>query len=109
MLSCIDGVWTGQVSMRIDDKLIAYLEDLSCLTLSNDEKHCLTGDLEKILNYMARLDELNTDGVPECSHTFDVVNNFREDEIQPSFDRELILKNASNRNKEMFIAPRTVE
>ena len=93
----------------MQDKLITYLEDLSNLTLSHDEKQHLTEDIEKILNYIARLGELNTDGVLECCHPFDAVNDFRDDEVTSSFDRELILKNASARNKEMFIAPKTVE
>ena len=95
--------------MRIDDKLISYLEDLSCLTLSNDEKNRLIGDMEKIMNDMSRLGELNTDGVNECTHPFDNVNIFRNDEVRPSFDRELILKNAPVRNDEAFVAPKTVE
>jgi aspartyl-tRNA(Asn)/glutamyl-tRNA(Gln) amidotransferase subunit C len=95
--------------MQIDGSLISYLEDLSCLTLSDGEKSRLTGDLQKILDYMARLSELNTDGVPERSHPFDNVNDFRDDKAFPSLDRELILKNAPVRNDEMFVAPRTVE
>jgi len=95
--------------MQIDDKLIEYLEHLSCLTLSDDEKVRLKGDLDKILSGMAQLSELDTNGVPERSHPFDNVNAFRDDEVQPSFDRELILKNAPDRNNEMFIAPKTVE
>jgi len=92
--------------MQIDEKLIGYLEDLSCLTLSNEEKQRLTGDLREILNGMARLEELNTEGVSERSHPFDNVNAFRDDEARASFDRELILKNAPARNSEMFIAPK---
>lgn len=95
--------------MIIDDKLIAYLENLSCLTLTDAEKERLSGDLEEILNYIERLGELNTDGVPERSHPFDNVNAFRDDMEKASFDRELILKNAPNSNKETFIAPKTVE
>ena len=95
--------------MQVDKKLISYLEDLSCLTLLEDEKNRIAGDLEKILNAFSRLRELNTDGVRERSHPFDNVNAFREDEVRASFDRELILKNSSGRNDEMFIAPKTVE
>ena len=95
--------------MQIDDKLITYLEDLSCLTLSDSEKSRLTGDLQKILDYMARLGELDTAGVSERSHPFDNVNVFRDDEVRPSLDRDLVLKNAPARNDEMFIAPKTVE
>jgi aspartyl/glutamyl-tRNA(Asn/Gln) amidotransferase C subunit len=95
--------------MQIDDKLLAYLEDLSCLTLSANEKTKLTHDLQEILDYMARLGELNTNGVVERSHPFDNVNDFRNDEVRPSFDRALILQNAPVRNDEMIIAPKTVE
>jgi len=95
--------------VEIDEKLIAYLEDLSCLTLSADEKARLTGDLQKILDYMARLGELDTNGVSERSHPFDDVNAFRDDEARPSFERELILRNAPARNDAFTVAPKTVE
>ena len=95
--------------MQVDENLISYLEDLSFLTLSNDEKNQLKKDFENILNGLARLGELNTDGVNERSHPFDNVNVFREDKANPSFGRELILKNAPVRNDEMFVAPRTIE
>jgi aspartyl-tRNA(Asn)/glutamyl-tRNA(Gln) amidotransferase subunit C len=95
--------------MQIDSKLISYLEDLSCLALSDGEKTSLTGDLQKILDYMARLSEIDTSGVPERSHPFDDVNAFRDDEVRASFERELILKNAPVRNDEFTVAPKTVE
>ena len=95
-------------TVTIDDTLIAYLEDLSCLTLAEDEKSRLKKDLDEIINGMARLGELNTEGVPERSHPFDDVNAFRDDIVKNSFNRELILKNAPEKNNEAFIAPKTV-
>ena len=101
--------------MQIDDKLITYLEDLSCLTLSDGEKSRLTADLQKILDYMARLGELDTAGVIERSHpwdccaAYDNVKAFRDDDVRSSFGRDLILKNAPFKNEEMIIAPKTVE
>jgi aspartyl/glutamyl-tRNA(Asn/Gln) amidotransferase C subunit len=95
--------------MQIDDKLLSYLEDLSCLTFSANEKTKLAKDLQEILDYMARLGELDTDGVLERSHPFDNVNDFRDDTVRPSFDRALILQNAPLRNDEAIIAPKTVE
>ena len=97
------------VLTKFDDELIAYLENLSNLTLSEHEKTRLTGDLEAILGGMARLGELDTENTPERSHPFDHVNAFRDDEAQPSLDRALILKNAPASSGEMFIAPKTVE
>ena len=95
--------------MLVDDSLLAYLEDVSCLALSDDEKSRLKGDLEKIIGYMAKLGELDTEGVPERSLPFNNVNAFREDTVVASFDRELILKNAPVKNDEMIIAPKTIE
>jgi len=95
--------------MQIDNNLITYLEDLSCLTLSDGEKLRLAGDLGDILGGMARLGELDTRGVPERSHPFDNVNAFRDDAALDSLDRELILQNAPRRSDEAFIAPKTVE
>ena len=94
--------------MRIDEDLITYLETLSCLTLSENEKQRLKGDLSDILGGMARLRELNTENVPERSHPFDHVNAFREDTVQASFERELILRNAPERDEAFFTAPKTV-
>jgi len=93
--------------MQIDDTLILYLEDLSCLTLSIEERMRLKDDLGDILSHMAHLDELDTENVPERSHPFDDVNAFREDEVTPSFARELLLQNAPKHNGDMFIAPKT--
>ena len=95
--------------MVIDDGLVAYLEDLSLLTFSDDEKVRLKADLEDILGSMARLGGVDTKNVPERSHPFDNVNAFRYDSVQPSFDRELILRNAPNSNGEAFIVPKTVD
>ena len=95
--------------MQVDDKLIRYLEDLSYISLTDEEKLRVAEDLGKILKAMERLNELNTDGVSERSHPFDNVNAFREDKAEASYDRTLILKNAPERNDEMFIAPKTVE
>ena len=95
--------------MQIDDDLILYIEDLSHLTLSKEERARLKADLGNVLSRMARLDELDTDGIPECSHPFDDTNAFREDEVKPSLACELLFKNAPKHNGEMFLAPKTVE
>jgi len=101
--------------MQIDNNLILYLEDLSNLTLSESEKSNLIADLQKILNSFSCLSAFNTDGVPECIQPWDSsassnnVNILRNDEVTPSLDPVLILKNAPVKNEEFFIAPKTVE
>jgi aspartyl-tRNA(Asn)/glutamyl-tRNA(Gln) amidotransferase subunit C len=99
--------------MRIDDKFISDLEDLSCLTLTDSEKSRLTEDLRNILNCVARISELNIEEIPaasdDCDYPLDCVNVFRDDEVHPSLNRELILKNAPVKTDEFFVAPKTVE
>ena len=56
--------------MVIDDKLIQYLEDLSRLHLTEEEKEKSKEELGKILNYVDMLNELDTTGVEEMSHPF---------------------------------------
>ena len=95
--------------MQINLDLISYLEDLSCLTLADSEKQRLCEELKEILSGMALLEELNTENIPERSHPFDNVNSFRDDKVEASFERTLILKNAPQKDNEMFIAPKAVE
>jgi len=94
--------------MQVDNSLISRLEDLSCFTLSDAEKAGLAEDLQKIINGISRICDLNTDGVPAEAFYINA-NSFRDDKALPSFGRELILKNAPVKNEEFFIAPKTLE
>ena len=96
-------------NMNIDDKLIESLENLSRLTLTDDEKEQEKKDLAVLIGYMAKLCELEVDGLPPLSHPFTAVNRFREDEVAQSYDRAQILANAPVKTDEYFIAPKTVE
>lgn len=95
--------------MQIDEQLITYLENLSQLSLENNEKDRISQDLKNILGNMTALSTLDTIGVLEMSHPFDNNNAFRDDVIQQSFTRKDILQNATVKNDEMFIVPKTVE
>ena len=95
--------------MIVDSKLIDYLEELSNLSLSAPEKERLEVDLGNILNLFEKLDEVDTSGAIERSHPFDRVNNFRDDVVRESMERQLILKNAPEHDDETIIAPMTVE
>ena len=92
--------------MDIDEGLICYLEELSCLKLTESEFERIGGDLSKIIGYVDRLKELDTEGVTARSHPFCHVNALRDDVLKASFDRELILKNAPDKNSGMFVARR---
>jgi len=99
--------------MQIDNSLISYLEELSCLTFSDEEKSRITEDLQKTLHGLTCLSELDTTGVPESASPWDTSNDntniFRADEVRPSLDRALLLQNAPVKNEGFFIAPKTVD
>lgn len=95
--------------MTIDDALITYLEDLSRLSLNEAEKSDAKENLAKILTYVDKLAELDTEGVEALSHPFPAVNNFRADEVRPSLEREKILAAAPKQKDGCFQVPKTVE
>jgi len=95
--------------MQINDELITYLEDLSRLRLSKDEEEKAKVDLGKILNYIDKLNELDTINVEAISHPFAFTNNFREDTLTASFERDIILENAPVKKDGCFKVPKTVE
>ena len=95
--------------MVIDDKLITYIEDLSRLRLTDEEKERSKDELTKILAYIDKLNELDTTDVEAISHPFPFTNNFREDEVKPSYDRDLIIKNAAVKKDGCFQVPKTFE
>ena len=99
----------AQRVMVIDDKLIQYLEDLSRLHLTEEEKEKSKEELGKILNYVDMLNELDTTGVEEMSHPFSFTNNFREDEAVNTENREALLANAPEQKDGCFKVPQTVE
>ena len=100
--------------MVIDEKLIKYLEDLSFITLSSEERTRICADLENIIAGMELLSKLDTSSVHEqCLPPVFAKNLFltslRNDHVEPSFPRSEILKNAPQANSETFLVPKTVE
>ena len=69
--------------MKIDAALIEYLENLSRLSLGEDEREQLCADLEGIIGYMNILGQADVGNTPALSHPFAAVNCFREDEVAP--------------------------
>jgi aspartyl-tRNA(Asn)/glutamyl-tRNA(Gln) amidotransferase subunit C len=95
--------------MKITDELIEYIGELSRLELSDDEKEARKTDLTNILDYMDKLNNLDTDGVPEMTHPFNKVNIFREDIVTNEDRREELLRNAPDRKDDFFKVFKTVE
>ncbi|MBO4981010.1 MAG: Asp-tRNA(Asn)/Glu-tRNA(Gln) amidotransferase subunit GatC [Lachnospiraceae bacterium] len=93
----------------IDDATIEYVGILAKLSLSEEEKEQAKKDMGSMLDYIDKLNELDTAGTEPMSHIFPVQNVFREDVVTNGDDSEKMLKNAPEEKDNMFVVPKTVE
>jgi aspartyl-tRNA(Asn)/glutamyl-tRNA(Gln) amidotransferase subunit C len=95
--------------MKIGVKDVEYVARLARLTVSDEEKSEFAVQLNDILTYMDKLNELNTKDVEATSHVVPVKNVLRSDEVRQSLPREPSLGNAPEREKDFYKVPRIIE
>ncbi len=88
---------------------VLHIAALAKLKLSEEEIQLYQQQLSKILQYMERLQEVDTSQVAPLSHVHDVENQWREDVVEPSMPREAALKNAPEHDAAFFIVPRVIK
>lgn len=93
----------------ISDETMEYVGILAKLELSKEEQKATRKDMERMLDYIDKLNELDTAGVEPMSHIFPVYNVFREDVVTNGDDRDNMLKNAPAEKDGTYKVPRTVE
>ena len=93
----------------ISEETIEYLGILAKLELTSEEKERAGKDMEEMLDYIDKLNELDTSGVEPMAHIFPVNNVFREDVVTNGDGREDTLYNAPETKGDMFVAPKTFE
>ncbi len=82
---------------------------LAKLELSAEEKQKLIAQLNRILDYFAKLNELDTTDVPPTSHVLPLKNVFREDMVAPSLSQQETLANAPDQWMGYFKVPKVIE
>jgi len=93
----------------MDDQLISNLEKLARLQLDDEERTALAGDLQKILDMVDRLRQLNTDGVEPLVYLSDSQTTARADEVVGQVTTEAALKNAPSHDDQFFRVPKVIE
>ncbi len=93
----------------ISDETIEYVGILAKLELSDEEKEQAKKDMGSMLDYVDKLNELDTEGVEPMSHVFPVQNVFREDEVANGDDREHMLLNAPEKKDGSYMVPKTFD
>ena len=94
---------------KITDETIDYVGILAKLKLSEQEREDAKADMQKMLDYIDKLNELDTAGVEPMTHVFPVKNVFREDVVVNGDDREQMLANAPEQWDGQYQVPKTVE
>lgn len=93
--------------ITIDD--VSYVAGLARLSFSNEAKAKMAKELEDVLCYMEKLNEVDTSDVEPMMHVLDVSNVFREDVVGESLSREEAFRNAPNTDGEYFLVPRILD
>lgn len=94
--------------MSVTLKDVEHIAELARLKFSKEELENFTHQLNQILEYMDKLNELDTENVEPLSYPVEGNNIFREDELKPSISREEALRNAPDSDDEFFKVPKVI-
>ncbi len=95
--------------MQVNDALIEKLAHLSRLEFNAEEKEEIKGDLEKMIGFFDKLNELDTTGVEPLLHVSENVNILRKDEVKGEIGKEDVFKNAPLHDDEFFKVPKVIK
>ncbi|MFX0101498.1 MAG: Asp-tRNA(Asn)/Glu-tRNA(Gln) amidotransferase subunit GatC [Candidatus Hodarchaeota archaeon] len=93
----------------INEETVQHLADLARIKLSDVEKKEFTKQLSNILDFFSQISELDTENVKPTYHVLELNNVFREDKVRESLSQDQALKNAPEKDKGYFKAPKIVE
>ncbi len=95
--------------MKITKAEVEHVARLARLELSAEETETFTGQMDAILAYVEKLNELDTAGIVPTSHAVPMENAFRGDEVRPSIGTDNALANAPDRVDGFFRVPKVIE
>lgn len=93
----------------IDKAQVKKVAKLARLELTEAELEKFTTQLSAILDYVAKMNELDTENVEPLAHCLPVSNVFRQDVVKPSLGTEKALANAPERDNEFFKVPKILD
>lgn len=95
--------------MEVNDAMIDKLAHLARLKFDEAEKQEIKTDLQRMIVFVEKLNELDLEGVEPLLHMSDEVNVLREDEIKGSVSRSEALKNAPSHDEHFFKVPKVIK
>ena len=94
--------------MEVNDAMIENLSNLARLQFDESEKEEIKKDLQRMITFVEKLNELDTTGVEPLLHMSDSMDVLREDILQGSITREEALKNAPETDGIYFKVPKVI-
>ena len=94
--------------MSVTRKDVEHIAELARLKFNDQELENFTEQLNDILSYVEKLNELDTENVKPLSHPVEGENVFREDKVKPSVERIKALKNSPDSDDEFFKVPKVI-
>jgi aspartyl-tRNA(Asn)/glutamyl-tRNA(Gln) amidotransferase subunit C len=95
--------------MSVSIEEIKKIASLAKLKFSDEEIEKFASQFNEILDYVAKLNQLNTDGVEPLTHPLDLKNVMREDKLKSSIDTKLALSNAPDKDEKYFKVPKVIK
>jgi len=95
--------------MKITREEVEHVARLSRLALEESQIAALTGQMDQLLGYVEKLNELDTDGIVPTAHAVPMENAFRADEVSASIGLEKALLNAPQAEECCFVVPKIIE
>ena len=95
--------------MKVNDALVDKLANLARLKFDGAEKESIKNDLQKMIQFVEKLNELDTTGVKPLLHMSNNINVLRADEVKGSITREAGLQNAAIHDEQFFKVPKVIK
>lgn len=95
------------MSIQVND--VEHVAKLARLNLTEEERETFTGQLNAILQYAEKLNELDTEQVEPTTHVLHLSNVMREDEVKESLSQEKVFRNAPDEEDGQFKVPAVLE
>jgi aspartyl-tRNA(Asn)/glutamyl-tRNA(Gln) amidotransferase subunit C len=95
--------------MEVNNELVSNIASLARLEFEEHEKEEIKVDMQKMISFIEKLNELDTTGVEPLLHMSDNVNVLREDEVKESITREEALLNAPIHDEQFFKVPKVIK
>lgn len=95
--------------MKISKDDVIKVAELARLEVTQEETEVFTDQLENILEYVEKLNELDTDNVEPTSHVLDISTSLREDKVVNWLTIEEVLQNAPESEDDFFVVPQVID